>query len=138
MAVAACHVASNPAGLGQGGVYERRRPETTGLYQLIAKHWWGFRERTEGLGGLPQFVRREFEGYLSCGQLEHGCLHLVCRDCGKSQLVAFSCKGRGFCPSCLGRRMSDTAVHLERYVLPEVRVRHWVCSLPWGLRALLD
>jgi hypothetical protein len=23
--------------------------------------------------------------------------------------VAFSCKGRGFCPSCGGRRMSDTA-----------------------------
>jgi hypothetical protein len=39
-------------------------------------------------------------------------------------------------PSCLGRRMADTAVHLERYVLPAVPIRHWICSLPWGLRAL--
>jgi hypothetical protein len=33
--------------------------------------------------------------------------------------------------------MADTAVHLEQRVLPAVRVRHWICSLPWGLRALL-
>lgn len=57
-------------------------------------------------------------------RLEHGCLHLVCRECGYSELVAFSCKQRGFCPSCLGRRMADTAVHLEQSVLPRVPIRH--------------
>ncbi len=31
----------------------------------------------------------------------------------------------------------DTAVHLEQSVLPRVPIRHWICSLPWGLRALL-
>jgi hypothetical protein len=30
--------------------------------------------------------------------------------------------------------MSDTAVHLTKHVLPEVPLRQWVCSLPWGLR----
>jgi hypothetical protein len=88
-------------------------------------------------GGLPDFVRHQFERFLTCGILEHGCLHLQCRQCGHSQLVAFSCKGRGVCNSCAGRRMVDTAVHLEANVLPEVNVRHWVCSLPWGIRALL-
>jgi hypothetical protein len=33
--------------------------------------------------------------------------------------------------------MADTAVHLDQCVLPTVPIRHWVCSLPWGLRALL-
>jgi len=33
--------------------------------------------------------------------------------------------------------MTDTAVHLEQRVLPEVPIRHWIGSLPWGLRALL-
>jgi hypothetical protein len=33
--------------------------------------------------------------------------------------------------------MADVAVHLEERVLPSVRIRHWICSLPWGLRALL-
>jgi|GEM_PF-1169635 len=50
-------------------------------------------------GGLPKFVVREFEEYLRCGLLSAGCLHLVCRSCGHSQLVALSCKCRGFCPS---------------------------------------
>lgn len=107
------------------------------LYQTVAEHWPAFLERAEEHGGLPRFVVKEFEEYLRCGRLEHGCLHLVCRECGYSELVAFSCKQRGFCPSCLGRRMADTAVHLEQSVLPRVPIRHWTCSLPWGLRALL-
>ena len=95
-----------------------------------------FRERAEEAGGLPKFVVREFEEYGRCGRLEAGCLHLECPSCSHSHLVAFSCKRRGFCPSCLGRGMADTAVHLEQHVLPAVPVRHWICSLPWGLRAL--
>jgi hypothetical protein len=103
----------------------------------VAERWPLFREQLEEAGGLPKFVVREFEEYLKCGLLEEGCLHLVCRSCGYSEVVALSCKKRGFCPSCLGRRMADTAVHLEERVLPSVRIRHWICSLPWGLRALL-
>ncbi len=115
----------------------RHHPESTVLYQAVAEHWPAFQERAEEHGGLPRFVVREFEEYLRCGILEYGCLHLVCRDCGHSELVAFSCKKRGFCPSCVGRRMAEMAVHLEERVLPRVPIRHWICSLPWGLRALL-
>lgn len=117
--------------------YCRRRPEETVLYQTVAERWPAFRERMEEAGGLPKFVVSEFEEFLKCGILEEGCLLLVCRSCGYSEVVAFSCKKRGFCPGCLGRRMADAAVHLEERVLPRVPVRHWVCSLPWGLRALL-
>jgi Putative transposase/Transposase zinc-binding domain len=117
--------------------YARRQPEEGALYQTVAERWPAFRERMGESGGLPKFVVREFEEFLKCGILEEGCLHLMCRSCGYSMVVALSCKKRGFCPSCLGRRMADTAVHLQERVLPAVRVRHWICSLPWGLRALL-
>ncbi len=117
--------------------FRRHEPEHTALYQVVEAHWDAFLERAEEVGGLPKFVVREFEEYLRCGRLEHGCLHLECRSCGHSQLVALSCKRRGFCPSCCGRRMADTAAHLVREVLPEVPIRHWICSLPWRLRALL-
>jgi len=110
-----------------------KQPSTT----CVSERWPSFRERAEEAGGLPKFVVREFEEFLKCGIAEEGCLHLVCRSCGYSEVVALSCKKRGFCPSCLGRRMADTAVHLEQRVLPAVRIRHWICSLPWGLRALL-
>ena len=42
------------------------------------------------------------------------------------KLVAFSCKRRGFCPSCGARRMAETAVHLVEHVLPEQPIRQWV------------
>ncbi|MBI2892543.1 MAG: transposase zinc-binding domain-containing protein [Deltaproteobacteria bacterium] len=59
-------------------------------------HWEQFRERAEDAGGLPTFVVREFEEYLSCGILDRGCLHLACRICGYFETVALSCKRRGF------------------------------------------
>ena len=39
--------------------------------------------------------------------------------------------------SCVGRRMSDTALHLVERVFPEVPIRQWVCSLPCLLRVHL-
>ena len=48
---------------------------------------------------LPQFVEREFHRFLECGILAHGFLRVHCDACGRDRLVAFSCKGRGFCPT---------------------------------------
>ena len=85
---------------------------------------------------LPSFVREEFEAYLRCGRLEHGFLRVKCAQCRHEHLVAFSCKCRGFCPSCAPRRMMETAAHLVDHVLPPVPVRQWVVSFPWPLRLL--
>jgi Transposase zinc-binding domain len=87
--------------------------------------------------GLPKFVKDEFDAFLECGILAHGFLRLRCVDCAHDKLVAFSCKRRGFCPSCGARRMSETAAHLVDHVIPEVPVRQWVLSLPIPLRLLL-
>ncbi len=54
-----------------------------------------------------------------------------------SELVAFSCGSRGFCPSCLGRRMCQGSLNLLTYVLPAVPLRQWVLTLPFELRAPL-
>jgi hypothetical protein len=83
---------------------------------------------------VPRFVERELRGFLRCGILAHGFVRVHCDECGLDRIVAFSCKGRGFCPSCGGRRMADTAAHLVDRVLPEVPVRQWVLSLPFALR----
>jgi len=53
---------------------------------------------------------------------------------GHSRVVGFSCKRRGFCPSCLGRRMADTAAFCVDHLLPRVPVRQWVLSVPYRLR----
>jgi len=72
--------------------------------------------------------------YLECGILAYGFLRVRCEDCGESRVVAFSCKKRGFCPSCMGRRMADTAARLTEEVLPLVPVRQWVLSFPFEIR----
>ena len=82
-------------------------------------------------------MQEEFEAYLKCGRLEEGCLRVRCEHCHAEKLVAFSCKKRGFCPSCGARRMAETAAPLADAVLPERRLRQWVLSLPHALRFLL-
>lgn len=82
----------------------------------------------------PWFVERELRQFLKCGIYAYGFLRVYCDDCRTDRWVPFSCKGRGFCSSCGGRRMSDTAAHLVDRVLPHVHVRQWVLSLPYALR----
>jgi len=120
--------------------YERRRPEETTLYRVV-------QENLETLYGavddgalaiaLPKFVRKELEGYLDCGLLCRGFARLRCDNCPETRLVAFSCKGRGFCPSCLGRKMCATAAHLMDDVLPAVPLRQWVLTVPFAWRKRL-
>ena len=85
---------------------------------------------------LPDYVSREFEDYLKCGRLEHGFLRVRCESCHHEKLVAFSCKRRGFCPSCGARRMADSAAYLVDEVLPKRPIRQWVLSVPFPLRYL--
>ena len=68
-------------------------------------------------------MRRELIRYLACGVQAFGFVRVHCSRCGRDDLVAFACKGRGLCPPCCSRRMTDTAAHLVDDVLPRVPVR---------------
>ena len=86
--------------------YERHQPEQTLLYQIIEKYYPQFlAHMAQQDTDLPMYVRSEFEEYLKCGRLEHGFLRVRCESCHNEFLVAFSCKRRGFCPSCGARRI---------------------------------
>lgn len=121
--------------------YRARRPETTALYEVV-------RDNLETLYGaiddgalavrIPKHARKELESYLDCGLLCRGFARLKCEDCGETRLVAFSCKGRGFCPSCMGRRMNATAANLiERVLPPQTGLRQWVLTFPFAWRRRL-
>jgi len=60
-----------------------------------------------------------------------------CERCHAEKLVAFSCKRRGFCPSCGARRMVESASLLVEEVLPREPLRQWVLSVLFALRFLL-
>jgi hypothetical protein len=116
-------------------VYCPRNPEESILYGVVAAQLETFLERQQRRDRIvPRFVERELRSFLECGILANGFLRVYCDACRKDRLVPFSCKGRGFCSSCGGRRMADTAAHLVDRVFPEVPVRQWVLSLPFALR----
>lgn len=117
--------------------YTRHQPENTLLYQVIEEYYPEFLSHlSESDKTLPQYVQNEFEAYLKCGRLEHGFLRVQCESCHKEQLVAFSCKRRGFCPSCGASRMVESAAMLVDSVLPHQPIRQWVLSVPFPLRWL--
>ncbi len=121
--------------------YQRHEPEKTVLYEVVSKNWETFRawlEADPDSPGIPKYVRKEFEAYLKCGVLQYGFLRVQCESCKDERLVAFSCKKRGFCPSCGGRRMAEIAARLNDRVFPEVNIRQWVLSLPMPLRYWLS
>ena len=120
-----------------GSRYARHAPERTLLYALAEAHYPDFIARIEAEGrSLPGYVREAFDAYLRCGVLEHGFLRVVCEHCRAERLVAFSCKKRGFCPSCGARRMAESARHLVEEVFGPRPVRQWVLSFPYPLRFL--
>jgi hypothetical protein len=124
------------AAVGASG-YRRHRPEESVLYGVVEQHAeMFFAGQDERGGALPRFVREEFEAYLRCGRLEHGFVRAKCTGCRHEHLVAFSCKRRGWCPSCAARRMAETGAHLVDNVLPRAPYRQWVVSFPWPLRML--
>nr|BEI32170.1 putative transposase [Pseudoalteromonas sp.] len=132
------HVAARTASRDRDtGRYQSHRPEQTLLYQIVDEYYPAFAALMAEQGKeLPGYVQREFEEFLQCGRLEHGFLRVRCESCHAEHLVAFSCKRRGFCPSCGARRMAESAALLVDEVLPEQPMRQWVLSFPFQLRFL--
>jgi Putative transposase/Transposase zinc-binding domain len=126
--------------------YQARNPEASALFQTIQTHfetWLALASsgQFDGQGDHhtpPRFVEQAFRKYLECGVFAHGFARARCGDCGHDFLVAFSCKGRGVCPSCCTRRMNETAAHLVEHVFPVQPVRQWVLSVPKRLRYFMQ
>jgi len=106
------------------------------LYQLVQEHLETFLAEPllRGADGYPRFIEHEFRRFLDCGQLSRGLLRVRCPSCGHEKVVAPSCKSRALCPSCVGRRMTDTAAQLRDRLMPQAPYRQWVLSFPFPLR----
>ena len=103
------------------------------LHAVIGQHLEAFLQEVSARGdesGLPRVVEQEFREFLTCGVLAHGFTRLRCGDCRFERLLPFSCKGRGFCPSCGGCRMAERAATLLDRVLPPTCAAI-SCALRW-------
>ena len=56
---------------------------------------------------MRAIVPKTVERFFGCGLPEGGFARVRCGVCGNEYLVAFSCKQRGFCPSCSAKRAAE-------------------------------
>ncbi len=66
--------------------------------------------------------------------LNEGFARVRCPDCHHEYLLAFSCRGRWFCPSCHAKKVILFGQHLRDNVLYPVPHRQYVFSIPIILR----
>ena len=121
------------------GVYKPRRPHASPLFRLVQDHLHRLQtvydERfARDYGPWRPVVAEVADTFLACGILEHGFAHIRCDDCAHEYLLAFSCKGRYFCPSCHAKRLAIWTQWLDTTLRAPVPHRQVVLTIPKRLR----
>jgi len=122
-----------------GRVYHPRNPQASPLWKALSHHYDQFEhdyaERFERKYGFFRPVIREVvHEYLNCGDLKQGFARVRCPDCAHEYLLAFSCKGRWFCPSCHAKKVIEFGGRLVQSILYPVPHRQYVFTVPILLR----
>ena len=122
-------------------VYCPRRPRASPLWQIVHHAWDDFRAGYESAhrkthGPLRGDAVAVVDQFYRCGDLAAGFTRLQCPDCGHEKLLAFSCKGRHFCPSCHQRRVRQTGHWIAHTLCNDVPHRQFVFTMPRPLRGI--
>ncbi len=75
-------------------------------------------------------VKDTVEKYLDCGNPKCGFARIRCPDCGAERLVMFSCKTRGFCPSCHAKRREEWGEWIQEKLILDTPHRQVVFTIP--------
>ncbi|MBU4264333.1 MAG: transposase zinc-binding domain-containing protein [Proteobacteria bacterium] len=126
-------------------VYHPRKPEESPLWRLLHEHFTSFvleyKARFQrDYGFFRQVIFDVVQNFLKCGDLKQGFARVRCPECHYEYLLAFSCRGRWFCPSChakivvavqraverrnpLSRSPSAVCLQYSHYSTPFLQVR---------------
>jgi Putative transposase/Transposase zinc-binding domain len=120
-------------------VYRGRKPKASPLWQCLSHHFDEFleayKERFQPrYGFLRPIIPEVVEKFLECGDLARGFARIRCDHCKEDRLLAFSCKGRWFCPSCHQKKVQLFGALLAESILYPVPHRHFVFGIPKMLR----
>ncbi len=119
--------------------YHPRTPEDSPLWHLLSKHFIHFaygydKNFTKEYGFYRPIITEVVNDYLKCGDLKKGFARVRCPDCHHEYLLAFSCRGRWFCPSCHAKKVVQFGELLHENILYPVPHRQYVFSIPKILR----
>jgi len=120
-------------------VYRPRHPERTVLYRVLFHYFDRFLAEYESrfekeYGFLRPIIKEVVERYFDCGNPRCGFARIRCPDCGQERLLMFSCRTRGFCPSCHAKRLEEWGEWVRETLLLDVPHRQVVFTIPKMLR----
>ena len=119
--------------------YQPRSPRNTAFHRLVEDNFeeleliWDSKYQ-KMYGYWRPHVLDVMQKYLDCGDPQLGFARVKCSNCNTEYLLPFSCKCRGFCPSCHQRRVVEFGEYLHDEVLLDVSHRQWVFTIPKRLR----
>jgi ribosomal protein S27E len=82
---------------------------------------------------LRPIIKEVVERYLDCGNPRCGFARIRCPDCGEERLLMFSCRTRGFCPSCHAKRLEEWGEWAQETLLLDVPHRQVVFTIPTAI-----
>jgi len=120
-------------------IYHQRHPERTVFYRVLFHYFERFLGEYEDrfekeYGYFRPVIKGVVEKYLNCGNPMCGFARIRCPDCGTERLLTFSCKVRGFCPSCHAKRREEWGEWMREKLLLNVPHRQVVFTIPKMLR----
>jgi transposase-like protein len=121
------------------GAYKPRNPKTSALSRCVQTHFAEFEASyaaryQEQYGFYCPVIGRVVEKFLGCEDLAKGFERVRCDFCRHEYMLAFSCKGRYFCPSCHQKRVLQFGTWVADEVLAPVPHRQYVFTVPKMLR----
>jgi len=122
-----------------GRFYYQRHPERTVLYRVLFHYFEQFLHEYENQferlhGYLRPIVEEVVDKYLDCGNPKCGFARIKCSNCGREKLLMFSCKTRGFCPSCHAKRREEWGEWMREELILDRPHRQVVFTIPKMLR----
>ena len=120
-------------------VYRARKPKASPLWKCLSAHFDTFLATYEQryqprYGYLRPIIPEVVNKFMDCGNLEQGFARVRCDNCKHEYLLAFSCKGRWFCPSCHQKKVQLFGALLTETILFPVPHRHFTLGIPKMLR----
>jgi len=73
-------------------------------------------------GFFRPIIKEVVDRYLDCGNPRCGFARIRCPDCGEERLLMFSCRTRGFCPSCHSKRLEEWGEWMREELISEAIV----------------
>ena len=107
--------------------FRSRKPKLSPLWKCFDGHFGRFiaaypRDYQSRYGVLRGVIPEVVDKFMECGDFAKGFARVRCDECSHEYLLAFSCKGRWFCPSCHQKKVQIFGAMLAESILAACRI----------------